>query len=81
MLTSVLWVAGSYATVSAALMLRRVMKILDLHEEHGFVRSREQKGHIKTHAMTLRGGFFNDLIWIKTFPVKLKTAVDWLKAQ
>jgi hypothetical protein len=31
--------------------------------------------------MTLRGGFFNDLIWIKTFPVKLKTAVDWLKAQ
>lgn len=81
MLIPTLSVLGAYASIAAALVTRRVMKILDLHEEHQFVRSREQKGHIKMHALTLRGGFHNDIKWGVQIPKKIKAAFVWLKSQ
>lgn len=81
MLIPALSVLGAYASIAVALSARRVMKILDLHEEHQFVRSREQKGHIKVHALTLRSGFYSDIKWGVQIPKKIKAAFDWLKSQ
>lgn len=81
MLIPTLSVLGVYAAVTSALIIRRTFKILDLHEEHQFVRSREQKGHIKIHAVTLRGGFHNDVKWVFQIPKKIKAAFDWVKTQ
>jgi hypothetical protein len=79
MLSAICAVIGGYAAVSATLVVKRVLKITDLHEEYTFIRSREQKSHIRAHALVLRGGFKSDLLWIKSLPGKVKTALDWLK--
>lgn len=81
MLSAICAVVGGYAAVAAALVTKRALKITDLHEEHSFIRSREQKLHIKTHASLLKGGFKSDLLWIKYLPSKVKAAFTWLKPE
>lgn len=81
MLAAICAVVGGYATVAASLVIKRVLKITDLHEEHVFIRSREQKAHIKAHALVLKGGFKSDILWIKHLPSKVKTALTWLKSE
>lgn len=81
MLIPALGALSVYVGVTAILAVRRIIRIVDLHEEHQFVRSREQKGHIKMHALTLRGGFHNDVKWIVQIPKKIKAAFVWLKSQ
>jgi hypothetical protein len=81
MLSAVCAVVGGYAAVAGALVVKRVLKITDLHEEYTFIRSREQKSHIRAHSLVLKGGFKNDVLWIKYLPVKIKTALAWLKPE
>jgi hypothetical protein len=81
MLSALFAVVGSYAAVAAALVVKRALKITDLHEEHTFIRSREQKSHIRAHALILKSGFKSDLLWIKHLPSKVKTALAWLKSE
>lgn len=73
-------VVGAYAGIAGVLIARRVLKIVDLHEEHQFIRSREQKAHIKMHAVVLRNDYKSDLLWVKTLSKKLKDTWAWLKA-
>lgn len=73
-------VAGAYLGIATVLITRRALKIVDLCEEHQFIRSREQKAHIKMHAIMLRNDYKSDLLWVKTLPKKLKTTWEWLKA-
>lgn len=73
-------VAGAYAGITGILVSRRVLKILDLYDEFQFVRSREQKNHIKQHALALRSDFKSDLIWVKILAIKAKHAFEWLKS-
>jgi hypothetical protein len=77
----ILGVVGAYVVTSFALVSKRALKIVELHEEHQFVRSREQKAHIKAHALVLKGGFANDIKWVVHLPKKLKTAFDWLRSE
>lgn len=81
MLSAVCAVVGGYAAVAAVLVVKRALKITDLHEEYTFIRSREQKTHIRAHALVLKGGFKSDLLWIKQLPVKVKSALAWLKTE
>ena len=81
MLSALFAVVGSYTAVAAALVTKRVLKITDLHEEHTFIRSREQKTHIKMHASLLKAGFKSDLLWIVQVPGKIKAAFAWLKPE
>jgi len=71
---------GVYAGIAGILVWNRLLKILDLHDEYQFVRSREQKNHIKQHALVLKGDFKSDVLWPKTFVVKGKSAIEWLKS-
>jgi hypothetical protein len=81
MLSALFAVVGSYAAVAGVLVAKRALKITDLHEEYTFIRSREQKSHIRAHAIVLKGGFKSDLLWIKHLPSKVKTALAWLKPE
>ena len=73
-------VIGAYAGIAGILASRRLLKILDLHDEYQFIRSREQKNHIKQHALVLKGDFKSDVLWLKTFVVKGKSVIEWLKS-
>ena len=73
-------VIGAYAGIVGALVTRRVLKIIDLYDEYQFVRSREQKNHIKQHALVLKGDFKSDALWPKVLIVKGKSAIEWLKS-
>lgn len=77
----ILGVLGAYVATTFALVSKRALKIVELHEEHQFVRSREQKAHIKSHALVLKSGFVNDIKWIFHLPKKLKTAFVWLRSE
>lgn len=81
MLAAICAVVGVYTGVAATLVVKRTLKISDLHEEYTFIRSREQKSHIRAHALVLKGGFKSDLLWIKHLPNKVKTALAWLKTE
>lgn len=81
MLIVILTVIATYTVTTFILASRRIFKVIDLHEEHQFVRSREQKAHIKSHALILRSGFMNDIKWFIHLPRKLKNAFDWLSAE
>lgn len=72
-------VVGAYVGIAGALVARRALKIIDLYEEHQFIRSREQKAHIKMHAIVLRNDYKSDLLWGKTLVKKLISALAWLK--
>lgn len=73
-------IVGAYAGIAGALIVRRVLKIVDLHEEHQFIRSREQKAHIKMHAAVLRNDYKSDLLWAKALSKKIKDTWAWLKS-
>ncbi len=72
-------VVGAYAGIAGALFIRRVLKLIDLYEEYQFIRSREQKAHIKMHAIILRNDYKSDLLWGKTLIKNLKSVREWLK--
>ena len=73
-------IIGAYAGIAGILVSHRLLKLLDLHDEYQFVRSREQKNHIKQHALVLKGDFKSDVLWPKTFVVKGKGVIEWLKS-
>ena len=77
----ILGVVGAYVATTFALVSKRALKIVELHEEHQFVRSREQKAHIKAHALVLKSGFVNDIKWVAHLPKKLKIAFAWLRSE
>ncbi len=77
----ILGVVVAYVVTTFALVSRRALKIIELHEEHQFVRSREQKAHIKSHALVLKRGFVSDIKCFINLPKKLKTAFDWLRSE
>jgi hypothetical protein len=70
---------GVYAGIAGILVLRRFLKILELYDEYQFVRSREQKNHIKQHALALRFDLKSDALWFRVLAAKGKKAFVWLK--
>ena len=70
---------GVYVGITGILVSRRLLKIIELHDEFQFVRSREQKNHIKQHALALRFDFKSDALWFKALAEKGKKAFVWLK--
>ena len=70
---------GVYTGIAGILVLRRSLKILELYDEYQFVRSREQKNHIKQHALALRSDFKSDALWFEVLVTKAKKAFEWLK--
>ena len=72
-------VIGVYTGIAGILVLRRCLKIIELHDEFQFVRSREQKNHIKQHALALRFDFKSDALWFKVLASKGKKVFMWLK--
>jgi len=81
MLSVFLGVVGTYVATTCLLATKRALKIVELHEEYQFIRSREQKSHIRSHALILKSGFMSDIKWITRLPKKIKTAFDWLKPE
>lgn len=79
MLVAICSAVGVYAGIAGILSSRRFLKILELYDEYQFVRSREQKNHIKQHALALRSDFKGDALWFKVLAVKGKKAFVWLK--
>ena len=73
-------VIGAYAGIACFLASRRLLKMLDLHDEHQFVRSREQRNHIKQHAIVLKNDFKSDALWPKSLYAKSKSLIEWLKS-
>ena len=72
-------VIGTYAGIAGILVARRFLKLLELYDEYQFVRSREQKNHIRQHAIVLKGDLKSDVLWPKVFFVKSKSILEWLK--
>lgn len=70
---------GVYVGITGILVSRRLLKIIELYDEFQFVRSREQKNHIKQHALALRTDFKRDALWFKDLVAKGKKAFEWLK--
>jgi len=79
MLVALCSAVGVYAGIAGILVSRRFLKILELYDEYQFVRSREQKNHIKQHALALRFDFKSDALWFKVLAAKGKKAFVWLK--
>lgn len=73
-------VAGVYAGITSILASRRFLKIIELYDEYQFVRSREQRNHIKQHALALKADYKSDALWFKVLVVKAKSAIEWLKS-
>lgn len=79
MLLAVVIIPAIYAIISVLFLTRRLLKILDLHYEFSFVRSKEQKMHVKIYAQNLRNDFKKDLAWPRTYFNAIKQALIWLK--
>ena len=73
-------VTSVYLIIAFALVIRRTLLIIDLYDESVIVRSREQKSHIRQHAIHLRDNYKNDLLWVKLIFVNTLKVNNWLKS-
>ena len=80
MITVLVAVTSVYLLIALALVMRRSLLIIDLYNESVIVRSREQKSHIRQHAIHLRDNYKNDLFWVKAIFVNALKVNVWLKS-
>lgn len=80
MISFVLCTVCSYFFVALCLAFRRVLKLLDLYEEHLIARAREQKIHTRSYANMIKLGFIDDIFWPKNLFEEIRAVYGWLKS-
>ena len=78
-LTAFASLVTAYLGVAGVFFAHRVLKVIDLHEEHVMTRSREHKTHTKSHALLLKGDTVSDLLWPVSVYRKARAVYAWLK--
>lgn len=80
MIMPLLCAVCSYFFIASCLSFRRILKLLDLYEEHLIARAREQKIHTRSYANMIKLGFIDDLFWPKNIFKEMRAVYGWLKS-